>query len=99
MEISTYYQEPVTSRAIPVLAGYRHGAVHSALELLLHLALLRPVGRAVKEKPCTVSSGGIHKENVGHLDPPPPAAMPESLKRVRAGSEYYLNYPLFSSQG
>ena len=99
MEISSYYQEPVTTQAVPVLPGYRHGAVCSALQLLLHPALLRPVGRAMEEKPCAISGGSIHKENVGQLDPPPPAAMPESLKRVRAGSEYYLNYPLFSPQG
>lgn len=52
--------------------------------------------KTMEEKPCSVS---IHKENVGQLDPPPPAAILDSLKRVGAGSKHYLNYPLFNPQG
>lgn len=53
----------------------------------------------MEEKLCSVRHGSIQKKNVGQLDPPPPTAMLDSLKRVGAGSKHCLNYPLFSPQG
>lgn len=85
MEISTYHQQSVAAR-VPLW-----GCVLSS-------AAAQAFGRAVEEKPCTTNDGSIHEENVGQSDPPSPAAMLESLKRVRAGSEYHLNYPLFNPQ-